>query len=344
MRLQPRDQVLFNPGPVNLDPEIHRHLFDVELCHRQDVFDELLESVTDGLFAAAELSPADYGLGLLHGSGTLAVDAALATFVRGTVLVIDNGVYCARLAATAGALRCDVVHVPLGLGVPIDLGVVDGLLAEHRPDWLLTVHHETTTGILNPIGELVPMAHRHGARVLVDAVSSLGVHPLDVGAEVVCFNSGKCLEALPGIAGVFHRRGLVAHPTVPVLDVTTHTGALPSTPNIAAFVSLGIVLDLHSTASRRARYERLARHVWRAGEAAGFEFLLPEAHRSHVLTSFRLPNADADADALADKALAAGFVVYHGQGALRGSVLRVANMGAKIDEATIDALFDVLGS
>jgi 2-aminoethylphosphonate-pyruvate transaminase len=334
-------QVLFNPGPVNLDPEIKQHLFDIELCHRQEAFEQVLAHVHEQLFLAAELSSADYSLGLLHGSGSLAVDAALASFVRGRVLVLDNGVYCARLATTAAALGCDVVQLPLGLGAVVDLEAAAAALDRERPSWLLVVHHETTTGLLNPLAGLVALARERGVRVLVDAVSSLGVHSVDVAADVICFNSGKCLEALPGVAGVFHRHGLTAHPTVPVLDVPAHTDALPSTPNVAAFLSLGIVLDLHSTPSRRERYARLAQHVWRAGELAGLTPLHPPEHRSHVLTAFSLP--DRNADELAARALTKGYVVYHGQGPLRGSVLRVANMGAAMTEDVISDLFAVLG-
>jgi 2-aminoethylphosphonate-pyruvate transaminase len=338
--LSRRSQVLFNPGPVNLDPAVHDNLFNVELCHRQVEFEQLLETVQQGLYTAAELSPERYDLGLLHGSGSLSVDAAIATFVRGKVLVLENGVYCTRLSTTSRALGNEVVSIRLGTGVPVDLDEAAAALEEHRPDWLLVVHHETTTGLLNPLPVLAQLARQHGARLLVDAVSSLGVHSVDIDADVVCFNSGKCLEALPGVAGVFYRKGLPPHPTVPVLDVVQHTDALPSTPNVAAFVSLGIVLDLHSTASRRLRYAELSAHVWAAGLAAGFEPLLPQEHRSHVLSAFRLPNANADE--LAARALEHGYVVYHGQGQLRGSVLRVANMGSRITAEVITDLFRVI--
>src|SRR2546423_468816 len=104
MVLPIRDQVLFNPGPVNLDPAIKANLFNTELCHRQPEFEELLASVKARLFGAAGLSPETHHLSLLHGSGTLAVDAGLTSLVRGRVLVLNNGVYCDRLAATLAPL------------------------------------------------------------------------------------------------------------------------------------------------------------------------------------------------------------------------------------------------
>ena len=76
-----RRQVLFNPGPVNLDPRIKDNLFNVELCHREPVFDELAARIRTGLLSAAGYAAAEFEVSLLHGSGTLAVDAALASLV-----------------------------------------------------------------------------------------------------------------------------------------------------------------------------------------------------------------------------------------------------------------------
>ena len=44
------------------------------------------------------------------------------------------------------------------------------------------VHAETSTGVLNPVRELAAIAREHGALTIVDAVTSLGGMPLDVGA------------------------------------------------------------------------------------------------------------------------------------------------------------------
>src|SRR5205823_3581029 len=95
--LGPKQQVLFNPGPVNLAPEIKESLFNVELSHRQPEFEELAGRVKANLFRAGGIAPDSHRLSLLHGSGGLAVDAALSTFVRGTVLVLNNGLYCERI-------------------------------------------------------------------------------------------------------------------------------------------------------------------------------------------------------------------------------------------------------
>ncbi len=340
--LAARRQVLFNPGPVNLDTVVKSNLFNVELSHRQPEFRELYDRVARGLFEATGLGPESHRLSLLHGSGTLAVDAGLTSLVRGRVLVVDNGVYCRRLARTLATLGENTVSEhAAGLGLPPDVDALEAQVRSEGPDWIAMVHHETTTGLLNPVAEITDIAQRHGCRLFIDAVSSLPVHPIDAQADVICFNSNKCLESLPGIAGVFWARDLAAQATVPVLDVSAYAEGIPSTPNVQAFIALDIALELLAAEDRAARYRRLAERVWQAG-GARFEPLLAEPHRSHVLTAFRLGGRDFEQ--LLRLGLEHGYVIYPGQEALRGEIFRVANMGALVDERVIDDLFEVLAS
>lgn len=342
MPLKPRRQVLFNPGPVNLSPLVKDNVFNVELCHRQPEFEQLQARVRARILDLLGFERDQVALSLMHGSGTLAVDAGLATFVRGKVLVADNGIYCERVARTLSMLTgAEVRTCSFGLGAPLDLGVIEESLVDHRPDWLAIVHHETSTGILNPLAAVAQLCRRYGARLFVDAVSSVGVHDVDRRADVLCFNSSKCLESLPGVAGVLWRSDLAAYPTVPVLDATAYAEGMPSTPNVQAMIALDTALDIVESEDRPARYRRLAAAVWEAG-SRHFDPLLEERHRSWVLTSFQLGGRDADA--LFNKALAHGYVIYYGQRELRDEIFRVANMGAAIDEETIRDLFEVLST
>ena len=338
--LPDKQQVLFNPGPVNLHAEIKASLFNMELCHRQPEFEELYERVAGRLFDVAALSPATHRLSLLHGSGSTAVDAGLTSLVRGRVLVVNNGFYCDRVAATLSLADSSTVfqHAP-GIGAPPDLEELDRQLNRERPDWLAVVHHETTTGLLNPLDDLARATEQYGCRLFVDAVSSFGAHSIPSSCDVVCFNSNKCLESLPGVAGVFWSADLRPQPIVPVLDVGAYADAIPTTPNVHAFIALDVALDLLAAEDRPARYKRLARKVWETG-GARFELFLPEEQRSHVLASFRL--GDNDGDELLHRALNGGFVIYAGQKQLRGEIFRVANMGAAIDEHVIESLFEAL--
>ena len=49
------------------------------------------------------------------------------------------------------------------------------------------VHHETGTGVLNPIKEIGQMAHDNGAIFIVDTISTYGLRPINIEEENVDF-------------------------------------------------------------------------------------------------------------------------------------------------------------
>ena len=64
---------------------------------------------------------------------------------------------------------------------------------------------ETSTGVLTPLPDIVDLAHRHDALVIVDAVTSLGGHEIridDWGVDLCYSGSQKCLGAPPGLAPI----------------------------------------------------------------------------------------------------------------------------------------------
>ena len=67
------------------------------------------------------------------------------------------------------------------------------------------VHAETSTGVLTPLPELIDLIHRHGALAIVDAVTSLGGHEMQMdewGIDVCYSATQKCLGAPPGLAPI----------------------------------------------------------------------------------------------------------------------------------------------
>src|SRR5438067_11630045 len=72
-------------------------------------------------------------------------------------------------------------------------------------DLVAMVHAETSTGVCNSVRELAAVARDHGALTIVDAVTSLGGMPLDVGAWGIdaCYScTQKCLVGPSGLSTV----------------------------------------------------------------------------------------------------------------------------------------------
>ena len=93
---------------------------------------------------------------------------------------------------------------------PNDPAALDELLAaDPAITDVAAVHCETTTGILNPIGEIGRINRKHQRSFIVDGMSSFGAVPIDFAAASIDYlisSPNKCLEGVPGFCFVIARR------------------------------------------------------------------------------------------------------------------------------------------
>jgi 2-aminoethylphosphonate-pyruvate transaminase len=336
--------MLLNPGPVNVSPRVAQALLRGDLCHREDEFSVLQSRIREQLcqaFAAA----ADYTAVLLTGSGTAAMEAAVASALQPQrkMLVINNGVYGARLAQMASIHGCEVVELTFPWTSPPDLGqIARTLRVDASIEVVCLVHHETTTGLLNPVTEIGEMVAQHGRVLLVDSISGLGGEEIDLakaGIGLCIGTANKCIQGLPGVSFVlvknremqrmqdFPPRTLYFH--LPMLYTHQQRQSTPFTPAIQVMYAFDEALQelLEEGVARRIGRYRTAAHFLREGfEALGLKCLLPTDLRSNTITSLELPGGLTYA-ALHDALKARGYVIYAGQGDLASRVFRVANMG-----------------
>jgi 2-aminoethylphosphonate-pyruvate transaminase len=357
-----REWVLLNPGPANTSPAVRRALLTPDLCHREPEFFQVMRDCRERLVRVAGCA-ADFAAVVLTGSGTAAVEATVCSAVpRGrALLVVQNGVYGDRLARIAAAHDIPTEVVASDVVTPAAPGEVEAALRAHPAvSHVAVVHHETTTGLLNPVAEIARVAARLGRRVLVDAMSSLFGEPLDVtaaGIDFVMASANKCLQGIPGVAFVLARRSAVdalkgRPPRSVYLDLYGHYASqeadnTPFTPAVQVLHAMREALaelEKEGVATRIARYAQNAR-VLRAGMAAlGFEILVPAGARSSLLTTFRL-RPGVGYDPLHDAMKRRGYIIYAGQGDIRTYAFRVANMGTLTPrdmEAVVLAFGDAL--
>jgi len=339
-----REWILLNPGPANTSPRVRQALLMPDLCHREPEFFDVMRECRARLVRAAGAERA-FDAVLFTGSGTAAVEATLASAVEEghALLVVDNGVYGDRMLRIARAHRIPAEVLSYDATTPVAPADVARRLREHpEVSHVAVVHHETTTGLLNPVEAVADVAAAAGRRVIVDAMSSLFGEPLDVtreGVDFVTASANKCLQGIPGVSFVLARRtaleALRGRPPRSVyLDLFNHWATqeqdnTPFTPAVQILHAMRealVELEGEGVAGRIARYGENCR-VLRSGMAAlGFEILVPEGARSRILTTFRFPPGLAY-DALHDAMKRRGYVIYAGQGAIRTYAFRVSNMG-----------------
>jgi 2-aminoethylphosphonate-pyruvate transaminase len=97
----------------------------------------------------------------------------------GRLVVVSNGVYGERIASMAAAhgLAHDVVASEWTARP--DLHVIERAASASGVEAIAVVHHETTTGLLNPVAEIGAIARRHGKLLVVDSISGLAGDALD---------------------------------------------------------------------------------------------------------------------------------------------------------------------
>lgn len=338
-----RPYILLNPGPVNVSPRVQQALLRGDLCHREEEFSALLVAVRTKLLQA--FAPRGYTPVVLSGSGTLAVEAMVSSALPEgrKLLVINNGVYGERILHMAEAHRIPAVELRYGWTERPDLAQIEDTL---RNDLAIAavalVHHETTTGLLNPVAEVGALTRRAGRLFLLDAVSALGGEDLDLardGVDLCACTANKCVQGLPGVAFVLVRtEAMAAMQQVPRRSLYLHLPlhweaqerrSIPFTPSVQAWYALDAALDelLEETVAGRVRRYRAASQLLREGFARlGLKALLPSLYQANSLTALLLPDG-VTYYRLHDDLKARGFVIYEGQGKLQSGIFRVANMG-----------------
>jgi cystathionine beta-lyase/cystathionine gamma-synthase len=143
--------------------------------------------------AIAELEGAEAGLAFA--TGMAAIHAAIVSIVRsGQAIVAAQAVY--------GTTRDLMVKVLAGFGIktefvdPRDTAAVDAALARTGSPLLYVETISNPTIVVSDIAALAPIAHRHGAALLVDNTfaSPYSCRPIELGADLVMHSATKYLS------------------------------------------------------------------------------------------------------------------------------------------------------
>ena len=305
----------------------------------------------------------------LQGSGTFAVEAALGTLVpRGAkVLVPNNGAYCQRIVRVLGYLGREAVVLDFREDEAADpVRIEQALLADSSITHVAQVHCETGTGILNPLADIARVVAKCGRRLVVDAMSSYGVIPIDVRTmpfEALIAASGKCLEGVPGMGFVIankeslerseansHSLAMDLHDQWKYMQKTGQWRFTPPTHVVAA---LRQALDQYwlegGQSARLDRYTANCSALVNGLRAFGLQTFLDASVQAPIIVTFHAPPDPAyDFAEFYGRVRDRGFILYPGK-LTTVNTFRVGCIGA-IDAkimrqavAAIAATFNELG-
>lgn len=203
-------KILLNPGPVTISERVRKALLWPDICHREKEFSNMLYGIRKDLTSLVHKGD-KYNTVLISGSGTAAMDAVMSSIVHNNarILIITNGAYGERFSKIAKKYNIDFFEYNQGWGKKIDLKKIDIALESDMFSHVFVIHHETTTGILNPIKEIGKLAKKYGIIYVVDAISSIGGMPIDVdecNIDYILGTANKCIQGIPGISFVICKK------------------------------------------------------------------------------------------------------------------------------------------
>jgi alanine-glyoxylate transaminase / serine-glyoxylate transaminase / serine-pyruvate transaminase len=353
------DRILLGPGPSLTSPRVMRAMASPTISHLDPIMIRLLDDVRARLTRVFQAPDGSFAFAV-SGTGTSGMETCVANLVQaGTkATVVVTGYFGDRLAQMCERYGAAVTRVDVEWGRACDPDVLRKSLQSTKADVVAMVHAETSTGVRNPIPEMAALSREAGALTIVDAVTSLGGHPLDVGAwglDAVYSCTQKCLGGPSGLAPVvFSPRALEKRVKCRsfYLDLSLledywirrkyhHT--MSSTLVYALYEALAIVEE-EGLESRWTRHERNHKAFVESLKTLGLSLLPRDGERLWTLNAVRVPDG-VDESAVRKHLLEEfNIEIGAGLGPLAGKIWRVGLMGASSSPRLIVLLRGALES
>lgn len=350
------ERLLLGPGPSPVLPRVARAMAAPSLSHLDPQLLAMLDQIRERLGRLFNVGEGGLAFAV-SGTGSAGMETAVANLVKPgqQVLSVVTGYFGERLAATCERFGATVTRVEAPWGRAIDPSAVEAALGGGRFDVLTIVHAETSTGVLNPAESVAALANAHGALTIVDAVTSLGAHPVEMGrwgVDAIYSCSQKGVGAPSGMSPVAFsaraRERASSHSFYFDLRLLEdywlgrkyhHT---ISAPLVYALLEALAVIDDEGMEARSARHAATHARLIEALDDLGLSLLPPEGERLWTLNAVKLTEGIDDAKvrtALRDRF---DIEIGAGLGPLAGKVWRVGLMGAGSTELNVLTLHAAL--
>ena len=360
------DYLLLTPGPLSTTATVRAAMLQDSCTWDADYNQGVVEPIRRELvrLATGPEYEGDYSAVLLQGSGSYVVESVLgsAIGVDECLLIINNGAYGARMGEMARCLGLRHHELDCGETSRPEPAAIEAMLARHPEiTHLAMVHCETTTGMLNPLEEVAELCQRRGIRLIVDAMSSFGGIPIDMGRlgiEFLISSANKCIQGVPGFGFVIARRAALTACAGRARSVSLDLHAqwqtmeqqggkwrfTSPTHTVLAFAQALRELDEEGgIAARHQRYSENQRTLVAGMAELGFAPLLPEEWQSPIITAFYSPaHPDYRFADFYQRLKGQGFVIYPGK-VSQADCFRIGNIG-DVTPARVRSLLAAMAS
>jgi len=337
--------LLFTPGPVNVATNVQMAICKEDICHRETDFDCLLQSIENKLLKLFEIKTiADYRAVVITGSGTAANESILSSVVGNqNILILSNGEFGERLFNISKIHNKNTFLLEFAWAESLDLEKIEAYLQKHQIDIVAMVHHETSSGMLNPLEKIGALAKANGAMFIVDCVSSAGAEVIDMEKCNIAFCSSSSSKAIGSYSGLSFVVGKTEEfeklKNLPIkttylnlykfYDFIKTLSQTPNTPAIHLFFALeqALINILNEGVSNRYANIRRKANILRQGMLnLGLKFVIDQTKMCSVLTTVYIPS-HINVNIFRQKLRNKSIIIYEGKGCFKNRVFQVGNIG-----------------
>ncbi|MEJ2175260.1 MAG: alanine--glyoxylate aminotransferase family protein [bacterium] len=361
----PPQRTLMGPGPTEIHPRVLTTMSQPAIGYLDPVFIEMMEELKSLLrYVYQTKNPLTFPL---SGPGSVGMEYCFVNMVApgDKVIVCVNGVFGGRMLENVVRMGGVPVVVEDAWGEPVDPQKVEDALKKNKDAKIVAfVQAETSTGCGSDAKLLTEIAHKYGAMVIVDAVTSLAGTPVKVdewNIDAIYSASQKCLSCTPGLAPVSFSERVVDHVKKRkdkihswFMDMNLLLGYWGETTRTYHHTApTNSLLGLHEALllireegleNSWARHQR--HHVaLKAGlEAMGLNFLVKEAHQLPQMNAVLCPEGIDEAQLRSTLLAEFGLEIGAGLGPLKGKVWRFGLMGYSCRPDNVMLCLSALGS
>ena len=360
IKIETKRNILLNPGPATTTDTVKMAQVVPDICPREKEFGDVMAFVSEHLKKIAG-GDKGYICVLFAGSGTAGMDAVINSVVAPDkkILIINNGAYGERMVKIAKSYSIPCVELKFEWGTSLDLEKVkEALQNDKEIGYVSMVHHETTTGLLNPVKGIGEIAEKNNCKFIVDTISSFAGIPFDIKDYKIDFmmsTSNKCIQGMAGVCFVICKKEelerIKEYPKrsfylnlYEQYDYFKEKYQMQFTPPVQVIYALKqaiIEFEKEGIEDRHERYLKSWQTLVEGAEELGFKRLLKDGEESHILTTFLDPDGpNYDFNKMHDLLYEKGFTIYPGKAGKKGT-FRLANMGA-IDQKDIENFLEAL--
>ena len=344
---------LFTPGPVHIPERILKEMAKANDTHRSKPYSEMHKIVTDGLqkiiFTKNECL-------IFTSSATGIMEACVRNLVKTdeNALFLSIGAFGDRWYQIGISNGKNAVKEGVEWGKPITPEFLQKVMNNKKYSVVFLQANETSTGVYNPIDDLIPIIKENGALACVDATSSMAGIKIEVdklGIDVCLASVQKCFTVPPGLAvcsisndaiektAQVKNRGLYFDFLSLLKKNKDHqTPTTPPIPQIRALASqIDHILNQEGLENRFERHKNLGETTRKWVVGNGFEMFPEKTFESNTVSTIN-NSLNLNIGRLVSTLLEKGYRIVNGYGSLRGKTFRIGHMG----EITVNSLQEML--